>query len=107
MFSTFVEMGLLEPRHLDDMLLLLDEERPDWSFLCSGKEVHGPLALAAVDPAVLHLDLDHCPPDRWHAGVNMCSDMLAAVRAGLQNEHQYAEVYHGCNVPDLAYLWHS
>ena len=71
------------------MLALTDEERPDYSFLCSGNDRHGPLALAAVDVEVLPMDLDHCPPDRWHGGVNMCEDMITAVRKAITDEKGY------------------
>ena len=83
LFNQWVHSGDLEPRLLDEMLLLADEDRQACSFLCSGEHVHGPLALAVVDGEVLLLDFDHAPPDRWHMGVNMCSDMLDALRTDL------------------------
>ena len=105
-FNEFTPQGMLEPRFLEDMLLLREDELSTYSFLG-----HGPLAMAAVDPEVLQLDMDHCPPDRWHQGVDMCHDMLDAVRAGIEKESEVAKVCVSdtmclklglmCNVPQI------
>jgi len=87
LFNEFTAQGMLPPRLLEDMLLLTKEELSEYSFLD-----HGPLAMAAVDPEVLKLDMDHAPPDRWHEGVDMCHDMLDAVRAGIEKRPDLAKV---------------
>jgi len=87
LFDEFTPQGMLPARLLDDMLLLTKDELSRYSFLD-----HGPLAMAAVDPEVLLLDMDHAPPDRWHQGVDMCSDMLDAVRAGMEKAPEVAKV---------------
>ena len=72
-------------RRLDDMLVLPNAQRQEYSFLCAGEGwLHGPLAIATVDPAVLRLDMDCAPPDRWHGVVDMIDDLTGAVRAGLK-----------------------
>ena len=79
-------------RHLEDMLVLPDAQRQDYSFLCAGDGwLHGPLAIATVDPAVLRLDMHSAPPDRWHGVVDMIDDLTGAVRNGLKARKQ-AEV---------------
>ena len=67
------------------MLLLGDnpELRKYYSFLCSGTDLHGPIALTVVDPAVVEVDFDHCPPCKWHWAVNMASDLIDHFRDGL------------------------
>ena len=78
-------------RHLADMLALPDDQRQDFSFLCQGKFMgaallHGPLAMAVVDPTVVDLDFNNAPPDRFHGIVDMIDDLLGVVRAGLKEE---------------------
>ena len=76
-------------RHLDDMLALPDAQRQAHSFLCAGPGfLHGPLAIATVDPAVLRLDMHCAPPDRWHGVVDMIDDLTGAVRVGLKHRKQ-------------------
>ena len=87
LFNEFTPHGMMPARLLDDMLLLTKEELSEFSFLD-----HGPLAIAAVDPEVLKVDMDHAPPDRWHEGVDMCHDMLDAVRAGIEKVPEVATV---------------
>ena len=84
-FNLFVEEGLMTPRLLENMLLLGDnpEMRKYHSFLCSGTTLHGPIALAMVDPQVVAVDFDHVPPCKWHWAVNMASDLVDRVRAQL------------------------
>ena len=97
LFNQYQSRGELSHlvRHLEDMLVLTDAQRPDYSFLCAGEGwMHGPIALATVDPAVVRLDMHCAPPDRWHGVVDMIDDMTGAVRKGLKARLQ-AEVY-GC-----------
>ena len=76
-------------RRLDDMLALPDRQRQAYSFLCAGDGwMHGPLAIATVDPGVVQVDMHNCPPDRWHGVVDMIDDMTTVVRDGLQARKQ-------------------
>ena len=79
-------------RHLDDMLALPDDQRQAYSFLSAGGDIaHGPLAMATVDPAVVDLDFNNAPADRFHGVIDMIDDMLGVVRAGLKDD-KLAEV---------------
>ena len=79
-------------RRLNDMLALPREQRQAHSFLCQGPDIfHGPLTFATVDPEVVHLDLDHAPPDRFHGIVDMIDDLLGVVRKFLK-DHKLADV---------------
>ena len=46
--------------------------------------MHGPLAMATVDPAVVHLDMHCVPGDRWHGVVLFIDNMTCVVRKGLK-----------------------
>jgi len=81
------------------MLALPDDERQQYSFLCQGQGlVHHPLAMATVDPAVVDLDFNNAPPDRFHGVVDMVDDLLAVVRKGLKKD-ELAEVCTANHVP--------
>ena len=72
-------------RHLDDMLALPDAQRQAYSFLCAGEGwLHGPLAIATVDPAVVRLDMSNYPADRYHGVTNMVDDMTGVVQRGIK-----------------------
>ena len=67
------------------MLALPDDQRQAYSWCCAGKGwSHGPLAMATVDPAVVHFDMHCVPPDRWHGVVDFIDNMTGAVREGLK-----------------------
>ena len=84
LFNVYHHCSSYVRRHLDAMLILVDEDRHHYSFLSQGPDLpHGPLAVAAVDPAVVHLDFDCAPPDRWHALVNMIDSLTGVVREQL------------------------
>jgi len=85
LFNMFTPEDELPRRLLAEMLLLGDdvEQRKFHSFLCSGNTLHGPIALAMVDPQVAAVDFDHVPPCKWHWAVNMASDLVDRVRAQL------------------------
>jgi len=85
LFNRFVASGDMTPRRLEEMLLLGDDpvERKWYSFLCSGTELHAPIAFTVVDPAVVKVDFDHAPPCRWHWAVDMSSDLIDHFRAGM------------------------
>ena len=74
-------------RHLDDMLRLPDAQRQEHSFLCQSADLmHGPLAMAVVDPAVVDLDFNNAPPDRFHGIVDMIDDLLKVVRGDMKKK---------------------
>jgi len=85
LFNIFRAAEDMPPRHLEDMLLLGDdpEARKHHSFLCSGTDLHGPIAFSVVDPAVVEVDFDHAPPCKWHWAVDMASDLLDHFREGM------------------------
>ena len=85
LFNQFMAAEDMPPRRLEEMLLLGDDPalRKYYSFLCSGSTLHGPIALAVVDPAVVAVDFDHCPPCKWHWAVNMASDLMDHFRQGM------------------------
>ena len=84
-FNRFVAEADMTPRKLEDMLLLGEdpELRKYFSFLCSGTSLHAPIALSVVDPAVVEVDFDHCPPCKWHWAVDMASDLMEHFRQGM------------------------
>ena len=85
LFNIFRAAEEMPPRHLEDMLLLGDDPqaRKYHSFLCSGTDLHGPIAFSVVDPAVVEVDFDHCPPCKWHWAVDMASDLIDHFREGM------------------------
>jgi len=88
LFNLFMAADDMPVRHLDAMLLLGDDPdvRKAFSFLCAGGgHLHGPLALSLVDPAVVPMDFDHCPPCKWHWAVNMASDLMDHFRQELES----------------------
>ena len=88
------------------MLALPDDERVDYSFLWTGHQPHGPIAMAAVDPEVVHLDFHCFPPDRWHGVVNMASDMIDVVRETIIQEKNHKVTspdYHSALKPCYTY----
>ena len=67
------------------MLVLADNQRQDYNFLCQGEGVlYGPLALAVVDPTIVPVYFDWAPADRWHGEVDMIDEMTGAVRRDLK-----------------------
>ncbi len=79
-------------RHLDDMLALPADQRQRYSFSCQGPGLlHGPLAMATVDPQVVDMDFNNAPADRFHGVVDMIDDLLRVVRKGLK-ANKLAEV---------------
>ena len=87
-------------RTLDQMLLLPYDARQEFSFLCAGVGwMHGPLAIATVDPQVVRLDMHCAPPDRWHGVVDMIDDMTGVVRTHLKAQKQAQVCRCGLAVP--------
>ena len=99
-FATYQHNSTYVRRRLDDMLCLPLSKRHEYSWLSQvclplsqrqcyslpsqGEDLHhGPLAMACVDPAILRLDFDCVPPDRWHCVINMIDDLTGAVRQQL------------------------
>jgi len=72
-------------RYLNDMLALPDTSRQAYSWLAQSADLmHGPVALAVVDPSVVHLDFGHVPPDRWHGIINNVDAITGCVRETLR-----------------------
>jgi len=84
-FNQFLAAADITPRTLEEMLLLESDAamRKFYSFLCSGTELHAPIAFTVVDPAVVEVDFDHAPPCRWHWAVDMASDLIDHFRDGM------------------------
>ena len=79
-------------RHLDAMLALPDTQRQAFSFLSQGDGyLHGPLAMATVDPAVVKVDMQNAPADRFHGVIDMIDDLLGVSREDLKGR-KLAEV---------------